>query len=79
LLSEQPDFTLLDLGLGDGTDGLDLLKKLKGKLPAKSKIFVFSGYTEHKQQCLDEGADEFISKRVTMKELTEILIKHARV
>lgn len=78
LLSEKPDFTLLDLGLGDGTDGLDVLKKLKGKLPSKSKIFIFSGYSEHKQQCLDEGADEFISKKVTMLELTEILKKYAQ-
>ncbi len=78
LLNEQPEFTLLDLGLGDGTDGLDLLKKLKGNLPKKCKIFIFSGYSEYKQQCLDEGAIEFIPKKVTMKELTEILKKHAQ-
>lgn len=76
LLEEEPEMTILDIGLGNGFPGIDIIRKVQGELPARCKIFVFSGYPEYAQECLDAGAVAFIKKGTRFHEMHDIIQKH---
>ena len=70
--SERPDLVLLDINLGnmDQTDGLDLLRQMRERLP-QLKTVVVSGYLDlvTRQAALDAGALDCWPKPVTMEAL----------
>jgi DNA-binding NtrC family response regulator len=72
--SERPDLVLLDINLGnlDQTDGLDLLRQMRERLP-QLKAVVVSGYLDlvTHQAALDAGALDCWRKPVSMQMLTE--------
>jgi len=70
--SERPGLVLLDINLGnmDQTDGLDLLRQMRERLP-QLKTVVVSGYLDlvTRQAALDAGALDCWPKPVTMEAL----------
>jgi DNA-binding NtrC family response regulator len=62
IIKELPELVFLDLGLGNGISGLDILKRVKPIVGDKCQIFVFSGYKEYAEECLKNGASGFIKK-----------------
>ena len=72
--SERPDLVLLDINLGnmDQTDGLDLLRQMRERLP-QLKAVVVSGYLDlvTRQVALAAGALDCWPKPVTMQMLIE--------
>ena len=73
IMKELPELVFLDLGLGNGISGLDILKKVKPIVKDQCKIFVFSGYTEHTAECLKSGATGFIRKGTRFNEFVKII------
>lgn len=73
ILEETPDMVFLDLGLGNGVSGLDLLKELKSIFNVPARIFVFSGYNEYEKECLNLGAAAFIKKGTRLKDIERII------
>jgi DNA-binding NtrC family response regulator len=73
ILNEAPELIFLDLGLGNGLSGLQLLKDLKLDQEKRSKVFVFSGYTEYEAECLTYGATAFIKKGTKLKVIEGII------
>lgn len=72
-LADQPQLALLDLGLPD-VDGLTIYRRLKQRFP-KMYVIAVSGYSYEgaAQQMLEEGAQEFIQKPFTWRDLREAL------
>jgi two-component system, NtrC family, response regulator len=72
--SERPDLVLLDINLGslDQTDGLDLLRQMRERMP-RLKVVIVSAYLDlvTHQAALDAGALDCWPKPVTMQMLTE--------
>ena len=77
LLREQPDITILDLGLGQGLSGLEILKTVKGRIPATCHIYVYSGSYELKDECLAAGVMGFYEKSVNFLNVIEDIKKLA--
>lgn len=75
LENEKPTLMLLDLGLEDKDPppGFKILHDYKDKL----KIIVISGYLEHKQRSLDDGAAAFLGKPAQIKDLVRLIIEYA--
>lgn len=70
LNEEQPDVTLLDIMLPDGS-GLDALKFIKEKYPVVSCIMLSAlSKEEDKVGGLNMGADDYIAKPFSVLELT---------
>lgn len=70
LNKEQPDVTLLDIMLPDGS-GLDALKHIKEKYPSVSCIMLSAlSKEEDKVNGLNMGADDYIAKPFSVLELT---------
>ena len=67
------DIIILDLVLPD-IDGHDVLRRLR-KSGVESPILVLSGLeeAENKERCLDNGADEYMSKPLKRKEFLDSL------
>jgi two-component system, OmpR family, KDP operon response regulator KdpE len=63
-----PDLVVLDLGLPD-MDGVEVVRGLRGWLPAP--ILILSGRTESadKVEALDAGADDYVTKPFSVDEL----------
>ncbi|NCU27245.1 response regulator [Candidatus Nomurabacteria bacterium] len=77
-LDEKPDLTLLDLGLGDGIPGYDVLKNLQGRVPDSCRIVVLSGYSEYEDMCLASGATAFLKKPLTKDQFLATILEHTR-
>jgi CheY-like chemotaxis protein len=61
-IKEKPDIILMDVMLS-GKSGLSVCASLKNDPFTKSiPVIMFSGLTDGRQQCMDAGADGFISK-----------------
>src|ERR1051325_8028595 len=62
-IAELPDLVLTDVKM-IGTDGLDVLKKLKSQPEtACSPVFLMSGFPEKSfLRSMDEGADDYLAK-----------------
>lgn len=66
-LYEDTDLVLLDLRM-PGIDGVDVLKKIKQKYP-KMAVGILTAYEERQKDCLENGADFFVSKPYSLREL----------
>ena len=67
-LSEHPDLILLDLGLPD-VDGMEVINQVRAI--SKTPIIVVSPRSdeEEKVECLDNGADDYVTKPFNVQEL----------
>lgn len=67
-LSEHPDLILLDLGLPD-VDGMEVISQVRAI--SKTPIIVVSARSneEEKVECLDSGADDYVTKPFNVQEL----------
>lgn len=59
----KPDVILLDVAMGDGTDGIEALKKIKGISP-ETKVIMVTGLAEEilKDEAVSENADGYLLK-----------------
>jgi len=76
----RPGVILLDLSLPDG-DGLDVLKKVRARTEA-TPVIVLSArdQDEDKVTALDSGADDYLTKPFSMRELlarVRVALRHA--
>jgi len=74
--NEKPDWLLLNLGLEDTNplSGLKILHNYKDRV----KIIVITGYDEFKQQCLEDGAVNFLRKPIVdPKQLIAFMLVHS--
>ena len=74
----EPDLILLD-SIMPGKNGIEVCRTLKSQLNTQKipiVIFSASGSMNNKSAALEAGADGFLSKPFTIKELTEIITKH---
>ena len=67
-LSHNPDIVLLDLGLPD-MDGVEIIRKIRSW--SNMPIIVISARTEDSDKigALDAGADDYLTKPISLKEL----------
>lgn len=77
-LREKPVLTLLDLGLGDGIPGYDVLKNLQGQIPDSCRIVVLSGYSEYEDICMAAGAAVFLKKPLTKDQFLATILEYTR-
>ena len=68
---DQSTLVTLDLNLPDG-NGFSFLKKLRD-LGKKCKVVICSAYSDYKDEALNLGADEFLSKPIIMSRLEVVL------
>jgi CheY-like chemotaxis protein len=76
--SLEPDLILLD-SIMPGKNGIEVCRTLKSQLNTqKIPIVIFSASSSmnNKSAALEAGADGFLSKPFTIKELTDIITKH---
>jgi len=77
--SKQFSLILLDINLGYGVEGIDVLKKIR-KLPGYKKIPVVAitayAMVNDKERFLQAGFDDYISKPFDKKELQNIVLKY---
>jgi two-component system, OmpR family, KDP operon response regulator KdpE len=64
----RPDLLLLDLGLPD-IDGLEVLKRIRGWSSVPISVLTVRESEEDKIQALDSGADDYITKPFSSREL----------
>ena len=80
--TRNPDLVLLDLGLPDG-DGLDLVPTIRANSAAPIIVVSGCGREAEKVRALDAGADDYLTKPVSVPELLArmrvLLRKRARV
>jgi DNA-binding NarL/FixJ family response regulator len=75
IINERPELIFLDLGLGEGITGLDILKRVKPIVKDQCRIFINSCYTEHADECLKNGASGFIRKGTKFNEIKDMIQK----
>ena len=69
----RPDVVVLDIRLAGG-NGIDILKQIKHLDPATRVImFTNNDLLQYRTQCLDAGADYFMSKTDEFERLCELL------
>ena len=63
-MREEPPYGLfLDIHLGDGEDGLEILQKVKKEYPYVKVVIITGDHSEDlKQRAMEAGADGFINK-----------------
>jgi len=73
LKAESPQLLILDLHLKQGSSGVQVLEKAKAQKP-DLKVIVFTGFGEEedaREKCVSLGANAFLSKPTSLKDLTE--------
>lgn len=76
LLSDKnPDVTLLDLGLPDGS-GYDILQEIK-ESEKPHKVIILTNYSaeSYKKKALSEGADYFFDKSTEFEKVVDVITK----
>ncbi|MCL2799904.1 MAG: response regulator [Endomicrobia bacterium] len=61
----------LDLNLGDGVNGFEVLKSIKADTP-KTKVIIVSG-SDTKDETMRMGADYFLAKPIDLLELKKVI------
>src|SRR5580704_16066433 len=75
-----PDVIVLDLGLPD-LDGLDVCKRIRSWSHVPIIVLSADGAEDRKIEALDGGADDYISKPFSMRELNarlRVALRHRR-
>lgn len=67
--TEMPDIVLLDLGLPD-IDGVDVTKQIREWSQVPIIVLTARGHEDDKVEALDAGADDYLTKPFSVKELT---------
>lgn len=65
---ERPDVVVLDLGLPD-LDGVEVCRQIRAWSDVPIIVLSAHGAEDRKVQALDEGADDFVTKPFSMREL----------
>lgn len=73
---DQYDLIFMDIQM-PGMDGFEALKAIRGNGFSDIPVVAMTAHAmrEHRQECLDAGMDEYISKPIRKPELTRILEK----
>lgn len=66
--TEMPDVVLLDLGLPD-MDGIDVAKEIREWSQVPIIVLTARGHEDDKVEALDVGADDYLTKPFSVKEL----------
>jgi two-component system, OmpR family, KDP operon response regulator KdpE len=66
--TEQPDLILLDLGLPD-LDGIEVTKQIREWSQVPIIVLTARGHEDDKVEALDAGADDYLTKPFSVKEL----------
>jgi two-component system KDP operon response regulator KdpE len=77
--SHNPEIILLDLGLPDG-DGIDLARRFREWTEAPIIVLSARGRDDDKVSALDAGADDYLTKPFSVKELLarmRVALRHA--
>lgn len=75
LSKHNPDLTLLDLNLPDGS-GYDILKLIK-QSENPHKVIVLTNYSaeNYKKRALKEGADHFFDKSTEFEKVVDVIVQ----
>ncbi len=73
-LSDDIDLILLDLRMPGQIDGIEALKRIKNKYP-DMPVGILTAYEGKEKECLANGADFFITKPYSLKDLYERIEK----
>lgn len=65
---ERPDIVLLDLGLPD-MDGTEVAREIRGWSQVPIIVLTARGHEDDKVEALDAGADDYLTKPFSVKEL----------
>lgn len=68
----RPDLVILDLKM-PGMGGLEVLERLKGSCPG-IRVFLFTAYSDCRDQAKALGADAYIVKSCNLSPLTEAVL-----
>jgi YesN/AraC family two-component response regulator len=69
--SKAPDIMYLDIGLGDGTEGKDMVLPEAIRNNNKCKIIVVSAYPEFEEECINAGAAAFLKKPLDLDDFVK--------
>ena len=74
-LKERPDAIILDVDLGQGESGFDLLPRLRSALP-QMRIVMLSLHNHplYRQRALELGADAYLDKGTSFAKLKRVLV-----
>jgi YesN/AraC family two-component response regulator len=67
----QPDGVILDVRM-PGMDGMEAARQIKGRWP-QIKVIMLSMYAAYRDEALTTGADAFLVKGCTVKELLDAI------
>lgn len=69
----EPDVVILDIRMPGG-NGIDTLRAIKGRRPAPVVIMLTAfPYPQHRQRCLEAGAEHFFDKSTEFNRVAEAL------
>lgn len=75
--SENPDIILLDLGLPD-LDGIEVTKQIREWSEVPIVVLTARGHEDDKVEALNSGADDYLVKPFSVKELSARMNVHLR-
>ena len=71
--NHKPQIVMIDINLGDGMDGIDVLSRIRKEESAReAKIIMLSGLVRaefYKNEAMNRGADDFVIKPIDPNEL----------
>jgi len=76
--SARPDAILLDLRM-PGMDGLEATRRLRAMAETRDVVIVAvsaSAFEEHRERCLEAGANDFLAKPFRLERLLDLLRTH---
>ena len=77
---EEDDYeiALIDFSLPGGENGLDLIKYLTQEYPGKPVAIALTAHVfpQHKEEALEAGAAEFLTKPIMSKVLLDVIAKY---
>jgi two-component system KDP operon response regulator KdpE len=79
--AQDPSVIILDLGLPD-LDGVEVCRRIRGWCRAPIIVVTADGAEDRKVQALDTGADDYVTKPFSMKELLariRVALRHSAV